>query len=135
MSTELIIAIAGAGLALLGLITFMVRRPKKGLNREYFKAQWRELQKGLNKHETWPIAVIQADNLLDEALRRSRFKGKTMGERLVSAQRALSDNDSTWYAHKLRNRLVHEVDVPLQQKEVKKALVSLGQALKDLGAL
>lgn len=135
MSTEMLIAIIGAGLALLGLITFAARRPRKELNREYFQAKWKELQKGLNKSETWPVAIIQADNLLDEALKRRRFKGKTMGERLVSAQKSLSDNDGVWFAHKLRNRLVHEVDVKLTQKEVQKALIGLRQALRDLGAL
>lgn len=135
MSTELLIAVVGGGLAVLGLITFLARRPKKELNRKYFQAKWRELQKGLRQKEAWPLAVIQADNLLDEALRRSRYKGKTMGERLVSAQKALSDNDAAWFAHKLRNKLVHEVDVPLSQKEVQKALTGLRQALRDLGAL
>ncbi len=135
MSTELIIAIIGAGLATLGLITFFARRPRKDLNREYFKGKWKELQKGLAKPETWPMAIIQADNLLDEALKKRRFKGKTMGERLVSAQKSLSDNDTAWFAHKLRNKLVHEVDVKLTQKEVQKALMGLRQALRDLGAL
>lgn len=135
MNTEMLIAIIGAGLALLGLITFVARRPRKDLNREYFQAKWKELQKGLSKAETWPMAVIQADNLLDEALKRRRFKGKTMGERLVAAQKSISDNDAAWFAHKLRNRLVHEVDVKLTQKEVQKALMGLRQALRDLGAL
>lgn len=135
MNTEFLIAAVGAGLAILGLITFLARRPRKDLDRKYFQAQWRELQKGLNRSETWPMAVIQADNLLDQALKKRRFKGKTMGERMVSAQRSFSDNDSAWFAHKLRNRLVHEVNVKLTEKEVKNALVGLRQALRDLGAL
>lgn len=135
MSTEFLIAAVGAGLALLGLITFIVRRPRKDLDRKYFQARWRELQKGLNKTETWPLAIIGADKLLDEALRKRKFKGKTMGERLVSAQRNLSNNDGVWFAHKLRNRLVHEVDVKLSEREVKKALIELRQALRDVGAL
>ena len=135
IETELIVALVGAGLAVLGGITFMSRFTRKGLNREYFTGRWRTLQKGLNKKDAWPMAVIQADSLLDEALRKRRFKGKTMGERLVSAQKTLSDNDTTWFAHKLRNKLVHEVDINLSQKDVQKALVGFRQALKDLGAL
>ncbi len=135
IDTELLIAIVGAGLALLGIITFMTRFMRKGLNREYFTNKWKELQKGLSKADTWPMAIIQADSLLDEALRKKRFKGKTMGERMVSAQKSLSNNDAAWYAHKLRNKIVHEVDVKLTQKDVQKALLGLRQALKDLGAL
>lgn len=135
MSMEAFIVIIGAALAVLGVITFIARRPPKGLNREYFQSKWKELQAGLNNPDRWPMAVIQADSLLDEALRKRRFKGKTMGERLVSAQRSLTDNDATWFAHKLRNRLVHETGTELKKKEVQKALMGLRQALRDLGAL
>jgi len=81
------------------------------------------------------LAVIDGDKLLDEALRKRGFRGKTMGERLVSAQRSLSDNDGAWYAHKLRNRLVHESNVRLKKNEAQNALAGFKQALKDLGAL
>lgn len=135
MSAEFLIAVIGGGLGLLGLITLLARRTPRGLNRDYFTRKWKDLQKGLNKPDAWPMAIIQADSLLDEALKRRRFKGKTMGERLVSAQKALTNNDGAWYAHKLRNKLVHEVDINLTQKDVQKALVGLRQALKDLGAL
>lgn len=135
IDTELLIAVIGAGLGILGLITWASKFMKRGLNQQYFTAKWKELQKGLSKQEAWPMAVIQADSLLDEALKKRHFRGKTMGERLVSAQKSLSDNDAAWYAHKLRNRIVHEVDVKLTQKDVQKALFGLRQALKDLGAI
>jgi hypothetical protein len=110
------------------------RKRPKVLKPEYFQAKWQEAQSFCKAKESWPLAVINADNLLDEALRKRRFKGKTMGERLVSAQHELTDNDAVWYGHKLRNRLVHETDVKLKQGDVKKALVGVRQALKDLGA-
>ncbi len=135
MSAEAVVAIIGAGLAVLGLISLVARKPHKDLDRAYFERKWKELQSGLKSKETWPMAIIQADNLLDEVLKKRRFKGKTMGERLVSAQRSLSNNDAVWYGHKLRNKIVHEVDVPLSQKEVQKALMGIRQGLRDLGAL
>jgi hypothetical protein len=135
MSTEFLIAIIGAGLAVLGVITYIARRPRKDLDRKYFQTKWRDLQKMCAKAETWPVAIIQADSLLDEALKKRHFKGKTMGERLVSAQRTLSSNDTVWFGHKLRNQLVHEVEVKLKEKDVKNALVGIRQALRDLGAL
>jgi hypothetical protein len=136
MSTEFLVAVVGAGLAVLGMISFIAKRTsRKGLNRDYFQAKWKELQKGLNKEEAWPMAIIQADNLLDEALKKKKFKGKTMGERLVSAQKSLTDNDGAWFGHKLRNKIVHEVDIKITKKEVQKSLVGIRQALRDLGAL
>lgn len=113
---------------------FVVRR-KVPLNSQYFAGKWQETQKLCSNKETWPLAIIDADKLLDEALKKSHFKGKTMGERLVAAQRALTDNDSVWYGHKLRNKLVHENNVKLTQAQVRNALKGIRQALRDLGAL
>jgi hypothetical protein len=126
-----------AGLTILVLVFAVesVRRKRpKELDPQYFQAKWKEAQGHLRAKESWPLAVISADNLLDEALKRRRFKGKTMGERLVAAQHELTDNDGVWFAHKMRNRLVHETDVKLKQADVKKALIGIRQALKDLGA-
>jgi hypothetical protein len=122
----IILLIIGVGL--------LQRRPKT-LNKDSFEKRWKELQSLCSKKDTWPMAVINADKLLDEALRKRRYKGKSMGERLVSAQRDISDNDSAWFAHKLRNRIVHEDNVKLKQKDVKDALLGFRRALKDLGAL
>jgi hypothetical protein len=122
--------------ALLGLVLgagYLKRRPKM-LDAAYFQNKWKEAQVFCKDKATWPLAIINADKLLDDALKRRRFKGKTMGERMVAAQRELSDNDGVWFAHKLRNRLVHEADVNLKESDVKKALIGIRQALKDLGA-
>jgi hypothetical protein len=58
-----------------------------------------------------------------------------MGERLVKAQRLLTDNDGVWFGHKLRNRIEEGENVKLKETEVKDALMGIRQALKDLGAL
>jgi len=135
MSAELLIAVVGAAVAMAGLITFFMKKPKKQLDTTHFRNKWRELQKKCAKTETWALAVIEADSLLDEALKKKHFKGKTMGERLVAAQRSITDNDSVWFGHKLRNQLVHQTDVALREKDIRHALIGIGQALKDLGAL
>lgn len=114
---------------------FVVAKKHRSLNRTYFMERWKDLQKLCSNKETWPLAIINADKLLDEALRKSNFKGKSVGERLVSAQRSISDNDGTWSAHKLRNRMVHENDIALREQDVKNALHKFRLALKDLGAL
>jgi hypothetical protein len=112
----------------------MLRRPKP-LDKPYFQRKWRKLQKMCSDKKTWPNAVIEADTLLDEALKKKRFGGKNMGERLVKAQRLLTDNDKVWFSHKLRTKLEDEPKAKLQEKAVKEALMGTRQALKDLGAL
>jgi hypothetical protein len=124
--------------ALLVLIFFVRRLTKrhiKKLNVAYFQKRWHEAQDLCSSRNTWPLAVINGDKLLDDALKKRGYKGKTMGERLVAAQHDLKDNDSVWYGHKLRNRIVHEEDTKLHKRDVQQALVGFRQALKDLGAL
>jgi len=136
-SSTAIVAIVGAALILAVLFSssFVVRRSRRNSKLANFKPRWQEVQKLCGKSDTWPIAIINADKLVDEALKLSKFKGKTMGERLVAAQRVLSDNDGVWFGHKLRNKIVHEEVPKLQKADVQNALKGLRQALMDLGLL
>jgi hypothetical protein len=133
---EFLLGIIVLGIVVLFLMTrYGRKRISRGLNREYFERRWLELLARVKTDDGMVLAVIDADKLLDEALKKRHFKGKTMGERLVAAQRSISDNDAVWYAHKLRNRLVHEPDIRLKKKEAQVALSGFRQCLKDLGAL
>jgi hypothetical protein len=122
------------GAALLFLISRVNFGKQPKLNQQYYQQQWGELLARVRTPDGMVLAIIDADKLLDQALKKRRFKGKTMGERLVSAQRFLSDNDTVWYAHKLRNRLVHEPNIRLKKKEAQAALAGFRQGLRDLGA-
>lgn len=133
-STLYIIIIAAV---ILGVITLgeALRRKPARLPRAVYNERWRELQKHCADKNTWPLAIIDADNLLDKALRARKYKGKTTGERLVAAQHSLSANDSVWFGHKLRNKIVHEDARKLRKQDVLEALSGFRQALKDLGAM
>ena len=129
---------AAAVVALLVLVfatNFLLRRKPRKLNQTYYQARWQTLQGLLKEKATWPLAIIDADKLLDDALKKSHYRGKTMGERLMSAQREIKNNDEVWFGHKLRNQLVHEEQVKLTERKVKDALIGIRGALKDLGAL
>lgn len=128
---------AGGGLLLIALVGALLwwRRGKRPLSQEYFKAEWGSLQKLLRNKERWDVALMQADNLLDIALKKKHFRGGSMGERMVKAQRLFTDNDSLWFAHKLRNKIESDPKLKLKETDLKQALVGLRQALKDLGAL
>lgn len=135
MIADIIIAIALVIVVVAAVfVTRYLRRPKP-LDTPYFQHKWRKLQKQCADKKTWPDAIIEADTLLDEALKKKRFSGKNMGERLVKAQRLLTDNDKVWFSHKLRTKLEEAPKTRLQEKAVKDALLGTRQALKDLGAL
>lgn len=132
-----LVALVIVSVVVLGGIVFFIwkiRRPKK-LKTDYFQEKWRELQKLLRNKDRWDVALIEADNLLDVALKKKHFRGGSMGERLVKAQRHFTENDSVWFAHKLRKQLEAEPEFKLKEKDLKAALIAIRQALKDLGAL
>lgn len=57
----------------------------------------------------WKLAIIEADIILDEALKNQGFEGSSLGERLrsISSVQLNSLNDA-WEAHKIRNRIAHD---------------------------
>jgi hypothetical protein len=132
--TFFLIIIIVFGLVVLAVISRLARKRQPRLDQKYFQDSWMELLARVKTPEGMVLAVVDADKLLDEALKRHHYKGKTMGERLVAAQRTISDNDAVWYAHKLRNRLVHEPNVRLKKREAQAALAGFKQGLRDLGA-
>jgi hypothetical protein len=133
----IILALAGGLVILIVLLIVGLKiRKRRNSRPQNFRKKWNELQKFCANRETWPLAVISADKLLDEALKKRRLKGKSMGERLVSAQRRLNNNDGVWYAHNLAKKLKDSTaNVKLREGDVKKALIGVRQAMRDLGVL
>ena len=119
------------------MMRFILRKPKKRIRKQdKFIKSWQELQAKLKDKDMWVRALIDADKLLDKALKKRRFKGKSMGERLVNAQRFITDNDDIWDAHNLVKKLIDSPDkVRLKEQDVKEALISFREAMKDIGAL
>lgn len=111
-------------------------RSRSRLDHAYFQKQWQMIE-GYKSNGSggWQLAIFEADKLLDYALRNLHYGGETMGDRLKDARRTFHNNDAVWSAHKLRNRLAHEQNVPLNAIVVDKALRGFKGALKDLGAL
>lgn len=131
----LLVAVGIVGGILLVLIT-MVRPRKKALNRQRFETVWSEIETNMgDTNSSMQFAILQADKLLDKALKESGYKGQTMGERMTSASRVFSKPDEVWAAHKLRNRIAHESDVRVSFKITKRVLGCYKKALRDVGAL
>lgn len=129
---ELSIGIVVFVLAVLIALKFLPRR----LKQSYFVSRWRKLQEYCKKRDSWPKALEEADKLLNYALKRQRFHGKTMGEKMVSAQHVFTDNDALWRAHNLFKKLATAKSLSkVKESEVKDALVGFRQALRDIGAL
>lgn len=133
MPVELIAIVLGAVLLL--IILNVLPRPAAGLNQAYYQKKWGEIRLLLKTSAAGArLSVIEADKLLDHALKDLKFTGETMADRLKSAGVALGNKDGVWDAHRLRNRLVHE-DVHPRPNQIKSTLRVYETCLKKLGAL
>jgi hypothetical protein len=129
--TSAVVALFALGIA--GYLIWRWKTPPK-LKHEYFQNEWKELQKLLRNQDRWDVALVRADKLFDIALKKNRFRGGSMGERMVKAQKRFTDNDGAWFAHKLRKQVESDPEFKLTEKDLKKALLAIRQSLKDLGA-
>ncbi|MFH2232398.1 MAG: hypothetical protein ABII13_04515 [Patescibacteria group bacterium] len=145
MSTmNLLIVYFIVALVIFAAIAFAVNKIKRlftrpemyGMTREQVKERWevirRTSQDGVMGAK---LAVMEADNLLDSALKSMTMPGNTLGERLKVACYKYPKLRSVWWAHKLRNQLVHESSFNLGKRQANKALDEFERALKILNLL
>lgn len=116
----------------LGFLLWLIRQLGKRTgfskaDKKFFHEKWRQLDTDHDLHH----AVMEADKLLHLALEKKGYRG-SMAEQLKSAGKLFSDLDNLWYAHKLRNRLAHELDFRVTTSEGQKTLGYFHRALKDL---
>ena len=116
---------------LMFVLVLIAHKAKPRMDKTYFIKHW----KAIEEKEDYSIAVLKADSLVDEAMKRARIKGNTTGERLNNSIGFLKNVNATWSAHKLRNRIAHDHEKSPTASECQKALRQFKKALKDLGAL
>ncbi len=138
MDNVIVLMLAGVlivGLSLLVLIS-LGKKGRSAIDKNAYQQEWLRIESSIAQDSaSQQFAVLQADKLLDKALKELGYKGQTMGERMVSAARAFSHRDHIWAAHKLRNRIAHEDSVSISSKVTHQAMASFKRALRDLGAL
>jgi len=80
------------------------------------------------------LAIIKADSLLDDCLKRIGYKGDSLSERIEKlTSYHLPNISEIKEVHKLRNNLVKNPDYDLGIKEGKGAMDIYEKALSDLG--
>jgi len=81
------------------------------------------------------LAVIEADDFLNELLEEKGYEGENFEEIVKKADRLITPNteDLLW-AHNLRNSIVYDPNFKLDQEQANKALGIYGAAVNNLGA-
>lgn len=85
--------------------------------------------------DDWKLAIIEADVILDQTLKKQGYAGTSLGERLrsISTTQLPSLNDA-WQAHKVRNFIAHAGDdYVLTQREAQDTIVRFERVLRELG--
>lgn len=135
-----IIFFFAAILIVAGLLLAVITLTKKGtaqLDVDKYRVKWMAIEQQLQRdHEaSYHMTILNADKLLDLALKERGIKGETMGERMKNAKDTWQNANAVWGAHKLRNQIAHEADVRIGYDDTRRALAGFKQALKDVGAI
>lgn len=86
----------------------------------------------------WKIAVLEADNILDEVVERMGYKGETLGERMKMIEASdFPHLDLAWKAHKVRNEIAHKggPDFVLSRSVAEETVNMYHRIFKELGYL
>lgn len=118
------------------LIRLFSRPEMHGLTREQVAERWKTIRQTSKQGQMGAkLAVMEADTLLDSALKSMLMPGTTLGERLKMAQHTYPAIKDVWWAHKIRNQLVHEASFQLSPRTASQALDEFEKALKILNLL
>lgn len=83
----------------------------------------------------WKLSIIEADIILDEALKTAGYAGNSLGERLKSISvNQLQSIDDAWQAHKVRNQIAHAgSDFVLTHKLAQDTIKQYRRVFHELG--
>ena len=97
--------------------------------------EWKKIMFHLTKKldSEYKLAIIEADNLLEDILKNLGYQGKSLGERLDQLNEITLPNlAKVREAHQVRNNIIHDPNYVLSLEETKKVLAIFEKAFQDL---
>lgn len=108
-----------------------------GVKSSNFK--WDSIQKKVteNNPESWRVAIIEADIMLDETLTNAGYVGQSIGEKLKTANpQSFTTVQDAWDAHKVRNDIAHVgSDFVLTQKAAKETITRFERVFREFDVI
>ena len=85
----------------------------------------------------WKLAIIEADIILDETLKKAGYAGVSLGERLKSiSPNQMISLDDAWQAHKVRNQIAHGgADFVLTRRLAEDTIKQYRRVFAELGVV
>lgn len=107
---------------------------KKGKLRK----KWDKIRAEIKKEDesSYKVAIISADNIIDDLIKRMGYKGANMGERLAGINPGQIDNiKELQQAHEIRNRIIHEENFKLNKDQIEEVMGYYESFLKSFEVL
>ena len=93
--------------------------PELTTKRKSLAKKWEKIREKMktDSESTWKVAIIEADNIIDDLIARMKYSGENMGERLAGINPGQIENiEELRHAHETRNRIIHEDDFKLTRE-------------------
>lgn len=138
MPQMVFLVIAIVAVALLVLVAMILSGKRRHtFNVEEYQTRWLKIENSLEQDDprSYNLSVLEADKLLDKALNEMGVPGQSMGDKLKRLGDRMPDLNKVWFAHKIRNQIVHQSDYQVSYEVARQALRTFRQALKNLGAI
>lgn len=81
----------------------------------------------------WKLAIMEADNILDDMVEKMGYAGENLGERLRAVEQSdFNTIQSAWEAHKVRNKIAHEgSEFQLSEREARRIVGLYEKVFKE----
>ena len=109
---------------------------QSNMSRKHAQESWHRIEEQFYRggESDLKVAILEADKLLNDALREAGIMGIQLGDRLKKTNAGQIPNlNELWQAHKLRNQIAHEPNFKLKRDLAERALNIYEEALKNLG--
>ena len=97
--------------------------------------RWLKIEKRLEteKEDEYKLAIIEADDLLDESLTRMGYKGEDLSEKLKKVDSSIIENiEPILEAHKIRDSIVYDPDYKLDSEIARRTIEIYKKTFQDL---
>lgn len=86
---------------------------------------WEKIVKliGSDNPNDWKAAILEADKVLEIVVNTFAVPGENMGDKMKNIEKSdWQTLDEAWQAHKVRNRIAHEQNFHIGQREARKTI-------------
>lgn len=99
----------------------------------YWSKVKRRLETGLETE--WKMAILEADDLLDDVLSRAGYTGETLAQKLDDVPLTiLPSTEDVRRVHQVRDNIVHDPDFVLAEDQARQAIEVYDRAFSELEA-